>query len=579
MVNYTKRKDSSAGNLTFFYSAIGIKISGIDMPVGSGSYGPIVLKIFNNTDSTNRTAFIASHEFNFTVEPATLLDQGYVMDSQIYNPVSTTKETNTITIYFQTTKQIPQNAFVKVQIPDEIQIGNKFDTTNQDQLSSIYTQVPCSLVQNLENTMFCQQQLHIVTSGEYPNLVLEQPVQFSQSIYIQDAFLSEALYDEGIYSFKLYNISYEVPILERYYSEKPIIIQIFTKEGRLIESSDENEANNYIIFEPKQAMFNKYADLASCDQSGCADKTSDLEKDALVKFYQSLNGIFWRYNENWLDNDPCQNLWYGVICNRKGQIISLHFFENHLVGLFDESFANLKYLKHLTISNDGREHENVTNVHANTLFFWNNSIMSQLINLEEINMQHLDMFGHIETSITNLIKLKYFNLAYNKMTLELPVTDGWLNMKNLEQIELESNQFSGGLPPQWAQLQSLIYVDVSRNKFTGDILILNAAENIQAIEFSDNLFSGPFPSEYFKEDKFFKLEYVNANFNPSIIVPEKCIRYAFCFKSKKYDSSLQLILEMYLHGRDGNLMNYVDSDTVWILKNQSTNFTFPQSDL
>lgn len=85
-----------------------------------------------------------------------------------------------------------------------------------------------------------------------------------------------------------------------------------------------------------------------------------------------------------------------MICNRKGQIISLHFFENHLHGVLDESFGNLIYLKHLTISNDGREHENVTNIHANTLFLWNNNIMSKLINLEEINMQYLSMYGYID---------------------------------------------------------------------------------------------------------------------------------------------------------------------------------------
>lgn len=96
----------------------------------------------------------------------------------------------------------------------------------------------------------------------------------------------------------------------------------------------------------------------------------------------------------------------------------------------------LKYLKHLTITNDGREHEDFPNPHANTVFYWNNAILSNLVNLEEINMQYVNMVGYIDASITNLVKLKYLNLANNKLSMSLPHTDGWLNLKNLEQIEL-----------------------------------------------------------------------------------------------------------------------------------------------
>lgn len=60
-------------------------------------------------------------------------------------------------------------------------------------------------------------------------------MKFYQTIYIRDAFLADDIYNPGIYSFKLYNITYNVPTLERYYSEKPIIIEIFNDKDRLIE--------------------------------------------------------------------------------------------------------------------------------------------------------------------------------------------------------------------------------------------------------------------------------------------------------------------------------------------------------
>jgi hypothetical protein len=43
----------------------------------------------------------------------------------------------------------------------------------------------------------------------------------------------------------------------------------------------------------------------------------------------------------------------------------MHFFENHLKGVFPNNFGDLIYLKHLTIINDGLEHEGVVNPHRN----------------------------------------------------------------------------------------------------------------------------------------------------------------------------------------------------------------------
>jgi hypothetical protein len=112
--------------------------------------------------------------------------------------------------------------------------------------------------------------------------------------------------------------------------------------------------------------------------------TSQSEKDALADFYHTTNGEFWRNNENWLSGDPCTNIWFGVTCNKKGNIIALHFFENHLDGILPDSISNLIYLKHFTIANDGREHEGVANNNMNSIYVWNDAITG-ITSLEEIN--------------------------------------------------------------------------------------------------------------------------------------------------------------------------------------------------
>jgi hypothetical protein len=140
-----------------------------------------------------------------------------------------------------------------------------------------------------------------------------------------------------------------------------------------------------------------------------------------------------------------------------------------------DSFANLKFLKSLTIANDGREHEKVENPNRNTIYFWNEQVFNRLLNLEEINMQHLGMRGKLTNSLVSLHKLKYLNLGYN--LLQGPLTDSseWVFLRDIEFIELQSNRISGPVPNYWKYLPKLEYVDVSFNNFTGRIPIFEAA--------------------------------------------------------------------------------------------------------
>jgi hypothetical protein len=79
------------------------------------------------------------------------------------------------------------------------------------------------------------------------------------------------------------------------------------------------------------------------------------------------------------------NQWYGIGCNVEGEIISIHFFENHLVGEFPKEFENLINLKHLSIFNGDNSYEGKENRNAN-------KIGTMLLNfgahtqLEEINL-------------------------------------------------------------------------------------------------------------------------------------------------------------------------------------------------
>jgi hypothetical protein len=114
----------------------------------------------------------------------------------------------------------------------------------------------------------------------------------------------------------------------------------------------------------------------------------------------------------------------------------MFLFENHLDGIIPDSFGDLIYLKHITLANDGREHEVVPNANRNTIYFWNERAFNRLKNLEEVNFQHLGMKGKLVNSLLPNHKLKYLNLAYNMLQGPLLDSTEWIFLKDLQFIEI-----------------------------------------------------------------------------------------------------------------------------------------------
>ena len=250
-----------------------------------------------------------------------------------------------------------------------------------------------------------------------------------------------------------------------------------------------------------------------------------MEKAALEEFYSSTDGPNWRTNENWLTGDPCLNYWYGVMCNKFGQVISIHLFENSLTGVIPDSIVDLTYLTTFNIFNDGREYEGVDNVYKNTITTWNPKI-HELMLLQEINFMYLDMTGTIDVTFNNLVKLRAINLTKNLLSGSLP--DNFSNMPALEYIQLSFNDFSGSIPTSLIGLQKLKFIEITNNQLAGAIPIITSQE-LYAIDLTSNSLSGDFPMEYFSTTSYPKLQYVNANLN-NIAMPSHCLQYVYCFK-------------------------------------------------
>ena len=125
----------------------------------------------------------------------------------------------------------------------------------------------------------------------------------------------------------------------------------------------------------------------------------------------------------------------------------------------------------------------------------------------------------------------------------------------------------GYLPNKMALMTELTYVNFSHNIFLGTVPILSGSQKLQGIDCSFNDLK-VFPLEYFYEDRFQRLEFINVNFNnPSMQVPEACRRYVYCYKRTVQVS------------RDGNLLSKIPHEKQNLIERSYDDESFYTADI
>ena len=217
-------------------------------------------------------------------------------------------------------------------------------------------------------------------------------------------------------------------------------------------------------------------------QSGEGLVADSIEYQALVELYNSTDGVNWTNNTNWLNDSSIDSIatWYGVTVT-DGDVTRLNLNFLNLTGHLPSSLGNLKALTYLDLGN-------------NQLIGSIPSELGQLSNLQQLLFNINQLSGPIPSELGQLTNLTYLRLNSNNLTAEIPSELGQLN--NLIELSLYQNQLDSLIPPELGQLQNLTNLYLQSCQLTGPIPSeLGQLSNLRNLSLNNNQLTSTIPAE------------------------------------------------------------------------------------
>lgn len=261
---------------------------------------------------------------------------------------------------------------------------------------------------------------------------------------------------------------------------------------------DSSGAGGDLVLSGEAIPFTSCASVVGMSQTEC---------EALVDLYNNTNGSAWLNRTNWLvTNRPCE--WYGVSCNY-GVVTGLFLNGNQLNGTLPSQLGNLGGLQFLWLHNNALVGTipatlgNLSNLRM--LYLYENQLsgpipltlggFGSLGNLEELSIYNNQLSGTIPVELATLTSLQQLRLDGNQLTGGIPAEFG--AMPNLIGLELQSNQLSGAVPTELGNLANLQWLRLDNNQLSGGIPPqLGNLSRLRDLSLGGNPLGGQIPMEF-----------------------------------------------------------------------------------
>jgi len=238
----------------------------------------------------------------------------------------------------------------------------------------------------------------------------------------------------------------------------------------------------------------------------------------LVDLYNATNGANW--TTTWDLNQPMKT-WYGIVLNEEGCVTCIDLDNirictddfmvnssvpgNNLEGTLPASITNLSELEHLNLAQSqisGPIPSDIGNLSKlkylilaiNPLEGTIPASIVDLTNLEVLLLFDNNLTGPLPSSIGNLTNLTRLAIGQNNMSGPIPNSIG--NLVNLTGLSLGEADFDGTLPDFWTNLPNLESLALNNCEYTGTIpASLGTLDKLIRLDLSSNNLTGAIPSE------------------------------------------------------------------------------------
>lgn len=202
------------------------------------------------------------------------------------------------------------------------------------------------------------------------------------------------------------------------------------------------------------------------------------EYDALVLFYEAMDGDNWTNNSGWLIGDD-PGRWFGC-GGMNDRITGVLLPNNNLVGQLPPELQALERLEWLDLSNN-RVHGTIPPEYGSFAY------------MKAFELDNNEMSGPIPQELSNLTNLTHLYLHGNAFTGPLPPVS---RMTQLIELIVASNQLSGPLPDGLGNLTNLVALSLRQNQFSGPIPPeIGNLKRLKVLDLQENQLSGPLPVE------------------------------------------------------------------------------------